>query len=350
MPVAIIWVLLGWLFLFVEAMATGYTNIKPEEVITVTPSVLIFSSVAVFMVGLVVGYLEMVIFRSLFKNQGLFVKVFYKLVLYTLLLLFVIVAGYLVAAALEANTGIDDPRVWNKFNRFMMSGTLVSTIVQISFSLLVTVLYSAISENLGHAVLFNFFTGKYLQPVQEERIFMFLDMKDSTAIAEELGHVRYFDLLQSYYECMSDAIINSRGEVYQYIGDEVVISWTKDQGIKNNNCLDCFYRIKEALEKKQSFFEERYHFFPHFKAALHSGTVTTGEIGALKKEIVFTGDVLNTTSRIQGYCKTLQRDFLISEELHREIANAENYSFEDHGVHQLKGRLAGIRIFAVRKI
>ena len=68
---------------------------------------------------------------------------------------------------------------------------------------------------------------------------MFLDMNDSTSIAEQLGHIKYFKLLREFYSDLSEAIINHMGEVCQYIGDEVVISWKVKSGLANGNCVKC---------------------------------------------------------------------------------------------------------------
>ena len=84
-----------------------------------------------------------------------------------------------------------------------------------------------------------------------------------------------------------------------------------------------------------------------FKAALHIGQVTTGEIGALKKDIFFTGDVLNTTARILSLSTQLQQDFLISENLANQLKVPENLSLTDLGTQSLKGKALPVRIFAI---
>ena len=178
---------------------------------------------------------------------------------------------------------------------------------------------------------------KYHKPIVENRIFMFLDMKSSTTIAEALGHIKYFNLLQTYYDIMSDPIINSYGEVYQYIGDEIVISWELERGLENANCIRCFFDIHDNLLAHREKLMAKFGFEIGFKAGIHFGEVTTGEVGALKKEIVFTGDVLNTTARIQSHCNTLQSDLLISEAL-KKVLPKSKYSFKTKGEISLKGR------------
>ena len=211
---------------------------------------------------------------------------------------------------------------------------------------MVSLIYSAISENLGHHLFLNFLFGKYHQPKIEKRFFMFLDMKSSTTIAEALGHVKYFKLLGTYYNFMSDPIINSSGEVDQYIGDEIVISWKPDKGINQASCIKCFFDIRDHLNEHKEVLFQEYGFEIGFKAGIHFGEVTIGEIGALKKEIVFTGDVLNTTARIQSLCNELKSDLLVSGAV-KELLPHSNYQYSSKGEIELKGRNKKEELFSV---
>jgi adenylate cyclase len=67
------------------------------------------------------------------------------------------------------------------------------------------------------------------------------------------------------------------------------------------------------LNKKLDYYNEKYGVVPEFKAGLHYGYVMAGEIGVVKREIAFSGDVLNTTSRIQSKCNELGVNILLSK-------------------------------------
>ena len=149
---------------------------------------------------------------------------------------------------------------------------------------------------------------------------------------------------------MSNAIIDHRGEVYQYIGDEVVISWDSQTGISKNHCLACFFAMKAALADRADQFKAQFGIVPTFKAGLHIGEVTTGEIGALKKEIFFTGDVLNVTSRLQSLCNTYQVDLIVSADLEEALAGTNPFILESLGHVALKGRQQHLEIFAAQSI
>jgi adenylate cyclase len=160
-----------------------------------------------------------------------------------------------------------------------------------------------------------FLLGRYYKPRQELRIFMFLDMHSSTTIAEKIGHVRYFELLNDVYADITDPVVYSEGEVYQYVGDEVSVSWQLRKGLQKQRCIRCFFTIRKKLEQRAEHYRSRYGLVPTFKAGFHYGEVTTGEIGLVKKETIFSGDVVNTAARIQGSCNDHGVDILVSKEL-----------------------------------
>ncbi len=349
LPFGIIWLIFGLAFLYSEYAATDKFTYKPEGAISPTWEIFLVAMPAVFSVGMIIGSLEVFVMNKLLSRKSFTGKLLSKLLIYGLLMFLIISFTYPIVASMELNTSISDPDVWDKYLSFLNSTTSRSTALQMAISLFTSLFYFEISENIGSNIMFNFFTGKYHRPTQEQRIFMFLDMKSSTPIAEKLGHVKYFELLRDYYNNLSDAIIKNYGEIYQYIGDEVVISWKVNGPETNTNCVKCFFDMKRALEKKSRFFKGRYDTLPDFKAGIHIGDVTVGEVGALKKEISFSGDVLNTTSRIQGLCKTLQYDLLVSEDLLNNVQLTEGMKVEDVGAHSLRGKEHKVKLFSINK-
>jgi len=213
----------------------------------------------------------------------------------------------------------------------------------------ITIFLLRVSEKYGPGVLENIILGKYHKPVEEERIFMFLDIKSSTTLAEQLGHHKYFRLLSDFFADITDAINYNKGDIYQYVGDEVVISWKIQHGIKNNNCLQCFFEARKEIEKRSSKYITRYSIVPEFKAGLHMGEATVGEIGVLKKEIAFSGDVLNTTSRIQNECNKYDSDLLISEDLLNKLEIDSTFAVKKIGEIELRGKQSKTILYSVKE-
>lgn len=203
-----------------------------------------------------------------------------------------------------------------------------------------------VNEKYGPGILLNLLLGRYHHPREEERIFMFVDIKSSTTIAEQLGHIRFFDLLNDFFRDITNSIIYTSGEVYQYVGDEVVISWSMKNGIENANCIRCFYSMQETIKQFSTKYTAAYGVLPEFKAGLHCGLVTTGEIGVIKKDIVFSGDVMNTTSRIQDLCNSYGVKILLSKDLldHLNLP-PHDYKPERVGVIELKGKRNKVELY-----
>jgi adenylate cyclase len=192
-----------------------------------------------------------------------------------------------------------------------------------------------------------YLTGRYHKPRQELRLFMFLDMRSSTAIAEKLGHVKYFQLLNELYRDITDPILYSRGEIYQYVGDEISVSWPLRRGVRRQRCIRCFLDIRAKLRKRAKHYEERYGIVPTFKAGFHYGQVTTGEVGLVKRERIYSGDVVNTAARIQNTCNAHGVDNLISKDLLDVLHLPGNYNTREIGSIALRGKQHPISLWTI---
>ncbi len=216
------------------------------------------------------------------------------------------------------------------------------------FVVLLTLLFLQVNDKYGPGTFKDFLLGKYFQPQREERIFMFLDLRSSTAIAERLKEEKYFNFLRDCFKFSTPAILNSKGEIYQYVGDEIVISWKIENGIKHGNCINCFFEVQKALESKTEYFQEQYGEIPKFKAGIHYGFVMTGEIGIVKREIAFSGDVLNTTARIQQKCNEFGVDLLFSKKIFDKIAaTISDFKPREMGRLLLRGKEEEVSLYTV---
>lgn len=347
LPFSIIWVLTGALFYVVESAATGNVVPQSEAVIDIDYKVLLFSMMAMAVAGSLVGLLEVFIVSQLFSKRKFVERLLLKLGTYLLILSVIIFITYPMAASIDLETALFSKAVWDKYLLFLTSPAHFSTLFQLLFTIGLCLFYDEISSSIGHGVLAKFFTGKYHTPVEEERIFLFADMKSSTTIAEKLGHIQYFKMLKSYYDIFSDAILKNHGEIYQYVGDEIVVTWPLNEGLRSQQCLHCFFDMKKSLENKNTWFIKEFGVTPTFKAGLHHGKVTTGEIGKIKKDIIFTGDTLNATARIQSLCNTYQTDLLVSEILLKKLNLSSSYLVADLGKTALRGKSQEVKLYSI---
>src|SRR6185436_2281787 len=144
-----------------------------------------------FPLGLVFGLLELLLFAIAEKRfrQWPFTRMLvFKVLLYSVLI-------FLVAGSISIIAGLSAGHHMNDFYNFLKTP---EPWVLIFYTLVIyglLVFFLQINQLLGEGILWKFIGGKYHQPREEERIFMFLDMKSSTTIAEQLGHVRFYALL-----------------------------------------------------------------------------------------------------------------------------------------------------------
>lgn len=346
-PFGIIWLIFGIIFLVIEYAATkGFENVS-NGIIQLDLSVILFALPAVTAVGLIIGIIEILFINDVFSKRSFLMKVLGKLIIYSSFLFIIICITYPIAASIEQQIPVFDERVWIKFKEYLNSVGFLSTGFQMSISLIFTLFYNEISQKVGSNAFLNFICGTYHRPKKENRIFMFLDMKSSTSIAESIGHYHYFNLLKTYYDLLSEGVIKYAGEVYQYVGDEMVISWKVTDKKANSNVIKCFFKMKHDLAKQKQFFIENYGDFPTFKAGVHYGEVTIGEIGKIKKDIIFTGDTLNTTARIQSLCNNFSVDILLSDDLLNIMKIDTKYSIRSLGEQNLKGKKESIELFTI---
>ena len=183
LPFGVIWAVLGVLFLTIDHLTLGDQANAQETAVELTPSVVVFAISGVFLFGLIFGLIKVNWLDKLFKRKSFSTKVFAKFVLYVLFFQVFILVGFPIAASLEMKISILETAVWQRYFEFFGSDTHLSATLQLGFSMLVSLLYAEINNYVGQHVLNNFFTGKYHRPVEEDRVFMFVDMKDSTTIA-----------------------------------------------------------------------------------------------------------------------------------------------------------------------
>lgn len=191
--------------------------------------------------------------------------------------------------------------------------------------------------------------GKYRIPKEEERIFMFLDLKASTVIAEKIGHRRYFEFMSDFIADTTAPILNNFGEIYQYIGDEIVVSWKADKDQFDPHCINCFFDIKLRISQAADKYLEKYDVVPTFKAGLHYGSVTVGEVGVIRRDLIFSGDTVNTTAHIQSKCNEYNAELLISTNLLEKLT-AERFEISPLGEVNLKGKRQSIGLNSVHLI
>lgn len=192
---------------------------------------------------------------------------------------------------------------------------------------------------IGAEVFRNILVGRYYHPVEEERIFLFIDLIGSTAYAQAQGDLRAQAFLSAIFTALADPVRRHRGSIDDYIGDMALITWPMKVGVKEARCVACVFSFLDRIRQDAESWRREFGQVPGFRAALHGGGVVTAEVGVDRHKISYFGDVVNTTGRLEALCRTLDAPLLISSDLlERMSALPEGVRARPLGAHALKGR------------
>lgn len=191
---------------------------------------------------------------------------------------------------------------------------------------------------LGPKHLRALFTGKYRDPVFQERCFVFIDLIDSTSIAQRLGPMQFTHFKHDFFSDLTGPVIESGGQIIQYVGDEVMLSWDSQEVTERGGPILFVEAAKAQLAQRAAYYEKRYGEQPRFRTGIHAGTIVAAQVGDIRRDIVFSGDVVNTAARLLQACRPQGCELLISEEAVALLPVALRQNLVSHEALQLRGR------------
>jgi len=304
------------------------------------------SSILAALVGApIAGTLVIFVIKERLRRRSLGVVVLAHTLTYMTVTATLTFVGNLAFYAQALDRPVTDPATLEAAVAWFLGPWTVKTMLFWTVVAAITSFAIELLDVLGPALTKDLVLARYHTAKTEQRCFMFLDIRSSTSIAERLGHTRYYGMLNDFYADVTEPIADSRGEIYQYVGDEVIVSWPGRAGIDDATCMRCFLRIQKIIREFSGKYMDRYDVVPGFKASFHYGEVTAGEIGVLKRDIVFTGDVLNTAARIQERCNVHNADALLSGDLVAMFPPAEDLRFTPVEEIELRGKATPTTVY-----
>jgi adenylate cyclase len=218
-----------------------------------------------------------------------------------------------------------------------------ATIYSALFSVLANLMVG-ITNLVGARAMLNFITGRYHTPLEENRFVLFVDIAGSTGLAERLGGIAIHRLLDRIFQLLTLSVVDYRGEVLNYVGDEVIVTWPERDGAVDARPLRCFVAMRDELSRASSQFERDFGTAPRIRGSLHFGPVIVGEIGDIKRAIVFNGDVMNTAARLEELSRGVAGGFLASRAAMERFGSALPIRVNNLGRLPIRGRVDGIDV------
>jgi adenylate cyclase len=212
---------------------------------------------------------------------------------------------------------------------------------------LIFVVFLQAASLVGRRTFRNLMLGRYRRPRSERRFFLFVDVVGSTAIAERLGPLQAHRLLAAVYSAAAEPVAACAGEIYQYVGDEMVVTWTEAEGLPDARPLQCFFRIEAALARQAERFRAQFAVEPGLRGALHLGEVIAGEVGEVRRAIVYHGDVMNTTARLEQATRDAGVRFIASAAALDALGRPGELRYRDLGALALRGRAEALPAWSV---
>jgi adenylate cyclase len=205
----------------------------------------------------------------------------------------------------------------------------------------------SIANIIGHRAFLNFVSGRYHSPVEENRFVLFVDIAGSTGLAERLGGIAIHRFLDRTFRLLTVAVVDYHGEVLNYVGDEVIVSWPESSGAVDCRPLRCFAAMRDQLSGASGQFEHEFGAVPRIRGSLHFGPVIVGEIGDVKRAIVFNGDVMNTAARLEELSRGVDGGFLASRAAMERFSSPPPFAVSDLGRLPIRGRADGIDVVGI---
>jgi len=309
---------------------------------------LMVNALATIVAGIIGGAILVTYLQRWVRNNPYGQAIGFILIAFTLIICFVTLLAYLTRATLTGEEYLHQKDLLFQIGNHIRSLGFAKDYFLWLFIVLSTTAGILINDKYGPGNLGSFFMGKYFRPKREEHIFMFLDLRASTYIAQILGEQQYFNFIKDVLRDVTPVILRYKGNIYQYVGDEVTVSWWMKPGLNKLNCIRCPIEVRKIFNHRSSYYTSQYGVVPDFKAGLHCGTVMVGEIGVVKRDIAFSGEVLGTAARIQNRCNHLEVNILFSHDLKELLPwQGSKLKPEHKGDLLIKGKMENLPLYTV---
>jgi len=341
--IALSWTLADFAIFLVKLSSDSF-SFKYEEQGTITFNAILLREANVLLVSCIIGFLLVSVLKKFLRHTSpllhFFVKTIILIAAGLLMSFFIYITYEMIISHRTFNVSIK-----RFYNNTFHAAWIIPKMTEWGVLYILTQLAIEVNEKYSPGVFFDIMLGKYLRPREENRIIIFIDLRNSTPIAEKLG-VNYFEFIRDFIFCISAGIMEHDGRIYQYVGDEIVAWWPSSK--KNaKKAIDSLIESRKVLNTNTDVFTRNYDIVPEYKAGIHAGPVTVGQVGISKKELVMSGNTINTASRIRSACNDLNQKFLVSKEV-IDLIEMKDWQSESMGEVDLKGKNENIELFALK--
>lgn len=347
----ILWIAGIWVFFSISQSIYDYMVLlaaDAEPSSTEFWTNLLINAIATTLAGLIGGAILVSYLQRWVRNNPYGQAILFILLIFTLIICCATILAFITRATITGEEDLGQKGLLDHISNHVRSLRFLKDYFLWLFIVLCTIAGFLINDKYGPGNLRSFFMGRYFRPQREEHIFMFLDLRSSTYIAQVLGEQLYFNFIKDVIRDATPVILKHKGRIYQYVGDEITVSWWMNQGLNKLNCIRCPMEVRKVFNHRSSYYTATYGVVPDFKAGLHCGPVMVGEIGVVKRDIAFSGEVVGTAARIQNRCNHLEVNLLISHDLKELLPWQGSRLVPEHkGDLLIKGKMVNLPLYTV---
>ena len=177
------------------------------------------------------------------------------------------------------------------------------------------------------------------------------DLRDFTLMSNSLSAEQVVQILNLYFADMIEVLTRYDIVLDKFIGDGILAYIEPKSGdLNESNQIAEQAAIAMHLKLVETNKQLRTLGLPELKmgVAIHCGEVVLGNIGTpTKLQHTIIGDVVNTVSRIEGFCKQYQAGVVVSPRVLESLEASARKKFKDFGMQSIRGLGNQIRIFGV---
>ncbi len=218
--------------------------------------------------------------------------------------------------------------------------------VVISFSV-IGILVMRAAHFIGIETLFHLMIGTYHRPVVQQKVLVFVDINNSTGLAEKLGALKIKSLVGKFLFDISKPITDYGGEIYLYKGDGLIAIWDWREAVRDNKILQAIDAVFAAVSRERGRYLAQFGVAPTFRIGIHGGDVVVSEQGDTKRSIGIYGSTINIASRMEEAAKAHGVVCAVSGDVARALSEGAS-RLHPIGYDRIKGISGEIPIFEYR--
>lgn len=174
---------------------------------------------------------------------------------------------------------------------------------------------------------------------------MICDLRDFTKISDNWPRDDVIDLLNDYFDAMSEPIAKHGGEILKFIGDGLLAIFPLSQPDACANLLHAVTEARQAMAALNARNSATGRAPLNYGIGVHVGDVMYGNIGSSSRlDFTVIGPAVNMASRLEALTKQVGKPVLLSRDFAEQVAR--EFELERVGKYEVRGFSDPIELFA----